>query len=404
MSNRNSSLKLKYIDGDETLGIDYDFNKIRKEFRALRTPSDVFDPTEVPWEKAPYIVEMSTRSTGKTTQFILWGLCCRKCYPGFQTGILRCREEQIMPKFISSLLDIIRQFEDGRYVPQLTDGEWNDLWYDKNQRGFRYCNRDDRGDVFEKEEDCCILLFDIPDWEAYKSGKVLPRLDLIIFDEFIKEIYDEGSFEHLMQIISSVFRLRVSARMVMCANTIAPRSQWYRELEISREITKLKTGESTIVTASLGSPVYIHVFDKPSEKRRRVSSWFFGFKNPSLATIRGDGEIWSYRHIQRIVSSPDDLKIMQCIKLDAGDEFLGLDIVQTPDRGIVLNVHPVTKIRDTDMVLTNGEIWDRQHVKGRGPKRIDDLLAVLEEKGKVYYSDAETESVYADYMNIAAGL
>lgn len=398
--NKKTVLKFKFIEGNEEYGIQYDWNAIRKVFRGLKTPANLWDPTEVPWESIAYDVELSTRATGKTTQAILFGMCARKVYPGFQIGIMRCREEQIMPKNVSKMLDTIRSYDGGRYIRYLTDGRWNDIQHDRQTRSFRYVNRDERGDIFEKEEEPFLLLLDLPEADDYKSSFSAPRLDMLIFDEFIAEMYEPESFSRLMTWISTIFRKRLSGKLCMMANTIRPASPWYRELEISKELRKLKLGDpGKLYTTALGTPIWMHVFDTPSEHRRKIASWFFGFKNPALAAIRGDGELWVYRKFQRIQYNRDtDQKISQALKIDTGDEYLGVDIVYTEDRGLVANIHPITKIRPEDLVLTNGEIWDLQHRKGRGYGPLCELLETLEARGKLYFSDAETVTSYDAFM------
>ena len=130
--------KVKYIEGVEEYGIAYDWKEIRRAFKGLKTPSGIWDPTEVPWESIAYDIELSTRATGKTTQAILFGMTARKLYPGFQIGLLRCREDQIMPKNVSQMLDTIRTYEGGRYVHYLTAGRWNDIQHDRQNRAFRH--------------------------------------------------------------------------------------------------------------------------------------------------------------------------------------------------------------------------------------------------------------------------
>ena len=394
------SPKVKFIEGKQEYGVDYDWKEIRRVYRGLKVPSGYWDPCEVPWESIAYDVELSTRITGKTTNAILFGMCARKLYPFFQLGLLRCREEQIMPKNISQMLDTIRTFEGGRYVNYCTNGRWNDIQYDRMNRCFRYVNRDESGDVFEKEEEPFFRLLSLPESDDFKSSFSAPFMDFVIFDEFIAELYDPESFSRLANWISTIFRKRLSGKLCMMANTIRPASPWYRELEISKELRKMKLGDpGKIYTTELGTPIWIHLFDTPSEHRRKIASWFFGFKSPALAAIRGDGELWVYRKFQRIQYNRDtDQKISQALKIDTGDEYLGVDIVYTEDRGLVANIHPITKIRQEDLVLTNGEIWDQQHRKGRGYGPLCELLETLEARGKLYFSDAETVTSYDAFM------
>ena len=393
-------MKLRYIENKEEYGIAYDWGAIRRAFRALRCPPQYSSPIDTPWETCAYDVEMSSRSTGKTTMAILWGMTIRKLYPGFQTGLLRLREDQIMPKNIRQMLDTIRTYDGGRYVKQLTDGRWNDIQHDATKRAFRYVNRDENGEIYEKDEPFLLLLA-VNKSEDYKSALVAPKLDLLIFDEFIAELYDPDDMIRFMNIIKTIFRDRMSGRVCMMANTIKPGSPWFRELEISKPLRAMKVGDSKIVKTEMGTPIYLHLFDNPTKQRTRINAFFFGFKNPALAAIRGDGELWAYRDFQRILSDESDEVITKRLKIDTGDELLGCDWVKTKDRGMVFNIHPVTYIRDEDIVLTNGQIWDKQHQRGRGHCFISEWLERSEERGLLYFSDAETATAYTNFMAIA---
>ena len=392
--------KLRYIENKEEYGIAYDWGAIRRAFRALKCPPQYSSPIDTPWESCAYDVEMSSRSTGKTTMGILWGMTIRKLYPGFQTGLLRLREDQIMPKNIRQMLDTIRTYDGGRYVKQLTDGRWNDIQHDATKRAFRYVNRDENGEIYEKDEPFLLLLA-VNKSEDYKSALVAPMLDLILFDEFIAELYDPDDMIRFMNIIKTIFRDRMSGRVCMMANTIKPGSPWFRELEISKPLRAMKVGDSKIVKTEIGTPIYLHLFDNPTKQRTRINAFFFGFKNPALAAIRGDGELWAYRDFQRILSDESDEVITKRLKIDTGDELLGCDWVKTKDRGMVFNIHPVTYIRDEDIVLTNGQIWDKQHQRGRGHCFISEWLERSEERGLLYFSDAETATAYTNFMAIA---
>ena len=392
--------KLRYIENKEEYGIAYDWGAIRRAFRALRCPPQYSSPIDTPWETCAYDVEMSSRSTGKTTMAILWGMTIRKLYPGFQTGLLRLREDQIMPKNIRQMLDTIRTYDGGRYVKQLTDGRWNDIQHDATKRAFRYVNRDENGEIYEKDEPFLLLLA-VNKSEDYKSALVAPKLDLLIFDEFIAELYDPDDMIRFMNIIKTIFRDRMSGRVCMMANTIKPGSPWFRELEISKPLRAMKVGDSKIVKTEMGTPIYLHLFDNPTKQRTRINAFFFGFKNPALAAIRGDGELWAYRDFQRILSDESDEVITKRLKIDTGDELLGCDWAKTADRGMVFNIHPVTYIRDEDIVLTNGQIWDKQHQRGRGHCFISEWLERSEERGLLYFSDAETATAYTNFMAIA---
>lgn len=380
----------------------YDWNHIRREFRKLKTPEGLWDPTEIPFESCAYTVALSTRSTGKTTQAILLGAILNIEYET-QTALIRCREEQIMPMKVSQMLDTIRTFDNGRYIPQISKGRWNSIQYVRNDRAFYFCNRDENGEVFERQSDPFLCLFHLAECDNLKSGSGNPRRDLIIFDEFVGELFVPSYYSWLMNIISTFFRERLGTHVLLLGNTIRPNCPWFRELEIAKDVKQMNVGDSKIVTARQGAQVYIHLFDKPNRAKSRVMSWLFGFDNPQLNAIKGGADIWVYKPVPHIITDATDTIISQALKIETGLELLGVDLVLTVDRGLVANIHPATKIRAGDIVLTNGDIWDKQHRKGRGYGTICETLQRLEILGKVYFSDNETGTEYASFMAEADG-
>ena len=74
MIKRLPEKKIPYINDDPILGIDYDWDYIFKEFKKLGVPDNVYKPVHVPVTTVKYIVSLSERATGKTTNWILVGL------------------------------------------------------------------------------------------------------------------------------------------------------------------------------------------------------------------------------------------------------------------------------------------------------------------------------------------
>ena len=386
---------ISFYDNKEEHGIRYDWNLIRREFRKLKVPEGLYDPTSVPIENVNYVVELSTRSFGKTTQWILMGLVMNKLY-GTTPIIIRQTEEMTAPKHAASLLDVIRTYDDGRYVPMLTDKRWNDLYI--HARKVYYCLRDDRGDIVEKSSEPVIYLITLEENYALKSVFNAPRGDLIIFDEFISGVYKTDEFVTLCDEIKTIIRSRLSPRVVMLSNTINVTSPYFRELEISKEVRKLKTNQSQIVATDLGTKVYVRISDTPQTKHKGLlNAAFFGFSNPALAAIRGGDTVWNFRDVPRILYSDEDVYLDRRLKIDTSDDCLSVDFVLTPDRGIVANVHP-GEIHEDSLVLTLSDIWDRQHRYGLGYGRREKCLGILLDRKKVYYSDCETAAVFQNYI------
>lgn len=386
---------ISFYDNKEEHGIRYDWGLIKREFRKLKTPAEVYDPTSVPIENVNYVVELSTRSFGKTTQWILMGLLMHELY-GTTPIIIRQTEEMTAPKHAASLMDVIRTYDGGRYIKQLTENRWNDVTI--KARKIYYCLRDDRGDIVEKGTDPVIYLLTLEENTDIKSVFNAPRGDLIIFDEFISDMYRTNEFVTFCDELKTVIRSRLSPRAVLLSNTINLTSPYFRELEISKDVRKLTTNESTVVTTELGTRLYVRISDTPATKHKGLlNSLFFGFKNPQLAAIRGGETVWNFRQVPRILVSPEDVYLDRRLKIDTIDDILSVDFVSTPDRGLVANIHP-GEIHDDSIILTMGDIWDKQHRKGLGYGQREKMLGLLMERGKVYYSDCETAAVLEHYI------
>ena len=386
---------ISFFDNKEEHGIRYDWGLIKREFRKLKTPPEVYDPTSVPIESVNYVIDLSTRSFGKTTQWILMGLLMHELY-GTTPIIIRQTEEMTAPKHAASLMDVIRTYDGGRYIRQLTENRWNDVTI--KARKIYYCLRDDRGDIVEKCSDSVIYLLTLEENMDIKSVFNAPRGDLIIFDEFVSDMYRTNEFVTFCDELKTVIRSRISPRVVLLSNTINLTSPYFRELEISKEVRKLHTNESIVVTTELGTKIYVRISDTPATKHKGLlNSLFFGFKNPQLAAIRGGDTVWNFRQVPRILTSDEDVYLDRKLKIDTMDEILSVDFVSTPDRGLVANIHP-GEIHDDSIVLTMSDIWDRQHRKGLGFGQREKMLELLIDRGKVYYSDCETAAVLEHYI------
>ena len=79
---------IKYIDNNQQKGILIDWNMIFREYKKLKCPADVYDPTTFPINVVNWGVILSDRAKGKTTDWLLIGLLLYKHYK-IQTGYIR---------------------------------------------------------------------------------------------------------------------------------------------------------------------------------------------------------------------------------------------------------------------------------------------------------------------------
>ena len=72
---------IKYFDNDMQHGINYDWALIKKEFDKLGIPENVVNPFLThKLECGKWVVDMSERSIGKTTNWLLLGMVMNKLY------------------------------------------------------------------------------------------------------------------------------------------------------------------------------------------------------------------------------------------------------------------------------------------------------------------------------------
>ena len=297
--------KIKYINNDPDLGIAVDWNFLKKELRKLVAPyvGDNYVP-DPPCDDAVWFLDLSERSVGKTTNYLLLGMLAFKYY-GINIELLRVKKEMIRPINIKSLFDVI-QMPEFHYVERLTDGKYNGIYY--QAKNFYYA-RFENGKV-NKEEISPIPFCHLESMDnvnLIKSSYNNPHASFVIVDEFINAsgINRESDFLNLCQVLATYRRNRLDMRIFMLANTINPYNQFFQELCVDEPMRKLHLGESKIVSSPLGTKVWIHLvkFDERVTEKRRVNNLFyFGFMNPKLASINGGTEwaIKNYPHLPRI--------------------------------------------------------------------------------------------------------
>ena len=137
-------MEFKYYNGDKLKGRIYDWNIVRKEYKKLGCPKGVYNPLKIPIETSKWNVLLSERSTGKTTNLLLFGMVWAWHYNGIM-GYIRKSDSMITKKGLESLFSTILEWD---YVPKITGGRWNSIFYYASK--FYYCNVDEDGNITEK--------------------------------------------------------------------------------------------------------------------------------------------------------------------------------------------------------------------------------------------------------------
>ena len=400
-------MKSIYIDGDINKGVKYDWAQLRRDFAALGVPSHVYTPVACPFETAHLFVNMSDRSVGKTTNWLLLGMLMNKRYETI-LHYIRERVDMIAPKALKDLFTTI--IEHG-YIEKITEGRYNNVYY--RARRWYYCRVDENGEIIDTCEKHFMFCASVDESSNLKSSYNAPRGDFILFDEFIGKYYAPNSFVFFCDMVKTIIRDRIAPIVIFSANTIDKNSPYFNELEIYDDIQTMTQGEHRIIESSGGTAVYVEIVGQNIERQKRrslVNKLFFGFKNPMLAAITGAD--WAMKYYPHIPPQSDNLKesrnaekveyLAQNIYILYNTKVVRLDVVDNEKRGLCVYVHwsSAKEFYDDSYIFTAGEILDeRYHFKFGGSAPLAQFVWGLWKANKFYYSKNDCGSFVESYIN-----
>ncbi len=381
--------KLKYINDDATLGIAYDWEYIFKEYSKLGVPEGLYSPVHVPVTMVKYIVELSERATGKTTNWLLVGLIMWQRY-GTVAQYIRQSEDMIRPKVINKLFDVIRGYG---YIAAITGGEYDDAIY--KARNWYLIRRDENGEIVATSTPVMYCL-DLDEAAIYKSSYNAPLGDLIIFDEFVSKRYYPNEFVTFCDVVKTIIRKRHSPVVVMLANTIERYNTYFSELNIQEDILQIKTGESFIKYTDKGTGIYAEIIGAKDLTRAYQNELFFGFKNPRLSAITGgDWAIDNYPHID-----PDQERNLynKSHYIRFNNYLVNLEFVRSKELGVHILAHKATKTYADSIIYVIDDIKSINERYRFGTSSVDKVIWHLYAKNKWYFSTNEVGNVVKSYV------
>ena len=385
-------MEIKYYENNPRYGIMYDWNLIKKEYKKLGCPKDVYNPYKFhDVVSGKYIIDISERDTGKTTNWMLLAMTINKLY-GSEIIYIRERTDMITPKNSKELFKTILQFD---YVEKLTDGKYNNIRY--NSRRWYYWN-DQTG---EEGLEPFMMGWGLNENYDKKSSVQLPDSDIIIFDEFISPHNYMDEFVTYEDSIKSIIRERDSPLMVLLANTTDLHSHWFKEFEVYDEIQKLQPGEHMEIKTIQGTTVdigFVGYTEKTmSEHRKRHNAKFFGFNNPKLNAIRGGG--WSMRVYQHPYKEPDTTSIIQNRYIRHNGVLMRLELMHNKKHGYYVVVHKAYEIQDDSIIYClDTQLESDQYKYKWGVRKLDKKLWELYTRNKWTYVSNTEGSLVDDYI------
>ncbi len=394
-------VKLKFIDNDPNLGVDYDWDLIAKTYKSLGVPPE-YDITEIlPLgnDALKWYIANSERSVGKTTNVLLVGMVMYALY-GTVTQLIRHTIDKA--SYYETLFDTIVAYNQGQYIKKLTNGEYDSVKY--HWKAFYYQRREKNGKYTRADDPFCVSL--AAD-ECYNlcSFYEAPRGDWIVLDECFNETNKPEEFVHFCHLVKTIVRERISDKIIVLGNNLDINNIWYRQLMIHNEVRKLRKGQSKIVKTSEGMPIFVVFMENRLPQKRRVfNKLHFGFNNPQLNAITGNGN-WNVKMYPQACMLKDRERICRGIFFSYHDDlFLEAEFVNSKS-GIYVLIHP-----SLESTSRQGEVLytllfpNADNELYFGHDKLSRKIIDFIRKKRVVYADNETGDLFAKYIFEALGV
>lgn len=391
---------IKYLpnaDGipDPSVGIDIDWRMIERAYDRLKIPDRFHRPKMDGIEHLGYIIDMSDRSRGKTTNKLILGLLLYWAY-GIQLHYIVHSKNQCEPREIR---DLYRTVISNGYIEQITGGKYNNIAY--RGRRWNLLMLDDDGHVLEQDPDACCVCFGLDDAPKRKSIYNAPLGDMIFFDEFITTETNWDDYKNFSDLCKTIIRDRKSPIIYMSANTIDKNTHWFDDLCIRDQVEKMNPGDHIETITDLGTHIYIEILShETSMQRQDVNRRFFGFRTAQLGAITGKGD-WTTDDYPHIPSQKDDaVRVLHnAVFVQRGSKLAKLQLVQSRIRGICVHVMPATRTYDDSIIFTADDLADDRYVFGFGKQTTVGAYWDLYMQGRFWYSDNAVGAFIKSYVS-----
>lgn len=385
-------MKIEYINDNPLDGIKYDFNFLRNEYKKLKCPKDVYNPSHLPFETCKWLITLSERARGKTTNLLLFGMLI---WWHYGTGIcyVRSNEHMITPK---NSADMFSNIISWKYVEKISGGKYNTIKY--NRRRWYFAHADEDGEIDLIADDPFCLMLSIDKNEQYKSV-LETKNDFIIFDEFIERYYYPNQFVLFCDLVKTIGRERQSVILCLSANTIDLHSPYMTELQINEKVEKMLQGDSEILTTPKGTKIYVEILGKKTaragKKQNLLNKLYYGFNNPKLASITGS-ETWA---LYNYPHTPENFTVlMKNHYVEYNDKLINLEICSTDDNTLFVNCHFASNLYDDSVVYTLDFSTDKNYRYLFGFTTVDQFIWDLYKKNRFTYADNTVGSLIEKFV------
>lgn len=394
-------VKIRFIENDPNLGVDYDWELIAKTYKYLGVPPeyDISELLPLGNDAIKWYIANSERSVGKTTNVLLIGMVMYALY-GTVTQLIRHTIDKA--SYYETLFDTIVSYNQGQYMKRLTNGEYDSVKY--YWKAFYYQRREKNGKYTRADDPFCVSL--AAD-ECYNlcSFYEAPRGDWIVLDECFNETNKPEEFVHFCHLVKTIVRERISDKIIVLGNNLDINNIWYRQLMIHKEVRKLRKGQSKIVKTSEGMPIFVVFMENRLPQKRKVfNKLHFGFNNPQLNAITGNGN-WNVKMYPQACLLKERERICRGIFFSYHDDlFLEAEFVNSYSRVYVL-IHPsLESTSRRGEVLYTLTFPNADNELYFGHDKLSRKIIDFIRKKRVVYADNETGDLFAKYIYESLGV
>ena len=368
-------------------------NKCIKTAKKLKLfPDGVYTPQRV---DAVWNAFISDRSSGKTTAWLIVGLIAY-VEDGTITHYVRSKEQMIRESNINKIYSVI---ESCGYISKITNDKYNSIEYRRNVRGFYLVCKDSEGNTIASDTNCCCKVLSIDNNDNYKSSYQCDKADFVIFDEFINAYYKSGEFVVFCDLLSTLFRKRLTGYIIMLANTINRRSEYFDELGCRDFIETAEQGDK--ITYELnGTTVHVEIVGtKLNDRRKLFNSRYFNFSNLRLNSITGAG--WSIDNVPHITKKADSI-LVKNVFVHYQTNYVQLYVVKVNEYGLCIHAVKSNAPKKKDCIIysVSDDFSDKKYIYSKGNDRFSKWLwGYMYDSKKWFFATNSVGSIIKAYYS-----
>lgn len=374
-----------------------DWQRVQKELKRLKIPKEVYNPLDYhDMSIAKWYIDISERSTGKTTNWLLVAIIVYYLY-GYDIAYVRKATRMVTRTNASKLFETILSCD---YISKITKGKFNSIKTVYREH-FLYNNETD-----EIDDTPFMTSIALEEYENYKSNLNMPQCNIIIFDEFLSNHDSSLEYIYLQQTIKTIIRSRFEPIIICCGNTIDKHNIYFKELCIYSQIQTLKPNKTEIYTTDKGTTLSVRWVDlnlsdnkEIAKMRQKHNSLFFGFNNPKLSSVTGGAwDCGNYPRCPRYEELGYYYQYEEVRFIYHNNYYLKLVLFYSDKVGLFVKVEPSNEPRCDEIVYTMGNIYKSNYIYQWGKGEFDKLLEELRRENRFYFATNTEGAIFENYI------